>query len=620
MAKKQPSNDDDGAPETPRRRPRRGPSPSDAQYRIDLARATFPRGLYDRKTRQRLGLPNDPDEYASYVIELNLLKHGGLAAADNAFKDLYRRNIVENADDRPPVRVSKTYYSCFISMNEARRLVKADEAKGGVRQRSIYRIWPDFKVNAQIDRSVSTVKGDAALKSYAASGDGVIWAVIDSGITASHPHFGNFEAAQRATRAAAAEAAAAEASESADTAKSMGATDAEARTSAAAAAVDAARQAAASVTRRDQDAQRQHTLLAPEVATLHRFFGRELKGKLKIPTPLGDPDADPDMDPEERHKLVARHVELALADDFGHGTHVAGIISGGLLEQTASAQVFERKFKTDTEGMDKVEITVVERTVRDPRAFRGVAPQCKLVSLRVLDENGDGFASDIIRALDYVRERLNGDPKMLVVHGVNLSVGYEFDAEMFACGGSPLCVEVDRLVQAGVVVVAAAGNTGYGTLPAAERNTKVGLANTINDPGNARNAITVGATHRDSPHTYGVSFFSSKGPTGDGRLKPDLVAPGERITSCAAGKKLREVLHDRTEEAGAAYYVDDSGTSMAAPHVSGAIAAFLSIRQEFMGKPLDVKSIFLKTATSLGRERYFEGCGLVDLMRAIQSV
>ena len=321
-----------------------------------------------------------------------------------------------------------------------------------------------------------------------------------------------------------------------------------------------------------------------------------------------------------RAELVAMHVKRALDDDFGHGSHVAGIIAGGLGDAKAPAAVFERKFKTDAEGMDKVEVEVVQRDVRDARAFRGVAPQCKLVSLRVLDENGDGYASDIIRALEYVRDRLNGDPKLLVVHGVNLSVGYEFDAEMFACGGSPLCVEVDRLVQAGVVVVAAAGNTGYGTLSAKERNTKVGISNTINDPGNARHAITVGATHRDSPHTYGVSFFSSKGPTGDGRLKPDVVAPGERITSCAAGKRLAELFQKVPEKAEVAYYVDDSGTSMAAPHVSGAIAAFLSIRKEFMGKPLDVKDIFLKTATSLGRERYFEGHGLVDLMRAIQSV
>ena len=604
------------APRTPKRRPQRtaarteDPSTLDAQYRLDLARATFPRGLYDKETRKRCGLPDDPAAWASYVVELNLQKHGGLAAADNAFKDLFKRIVTKDAAERPPVRVSKTYYSCFISMNEARALVKADEAKGGLKERSIYRIWPDFKVSAQVDRSVSTVKADAALKSYAASGEGVVWAVIDSGIAVTHPHFGSFEAASRAQ-------AAADAAEAAD--KALTAARAKSAKARAAATDEAAEDQQAPPRRQpgDEEARRLHALLAPEVATLHRFFGRVREGKLKIPKPLGDPDADPDMPPKERDALVKEHVKRALADDYGHGTHVAGIIGGGLADAAADARVFERKFKTDTEGM-RVEITHVKRTVRDASRLRGVAPQCKIVSLRVLDENGDGYASDIIRALEYVRDRLNGDPKMLVVHGVNLSVGYEFDAEMFACGGSPLCVEVDRLVQSGVVVVAAAGNTGYGTLAAKERNTKVGLSNTINDPGNARNAITVGATHRDSPHTYGVSFFSSKGPTGDGRLKPDLVAPGERITSCAAGRKLQEL--DVADPAGAAYYVDDSGTSMAAPHVSGAIAAFLSIRKEFMGKPLDVKGIFLKTATTLGRERYFEGYGLVDLMRAIQSV
>jgi subtilisin family serine protease len=255
-------------------------------------------------------------------------------------------------------------------------------------------------------------------------------------------------------------------------------------------------------------------------------------------------------------------------------------------------------------------------------ALHGVAPRCKLISLRVLDREGKGRTSQVIQALEYIRDKINDNPKLMRVHGVNLSVGYEFDAEMFACGQSPLCNAVDRLVQEGVVVVAAAGNTGFGTVAASAGASKVGLSNTINDPGNAALAITVGATHRDAPHTYGISYFSSKGPTADGRLKPDLVAPGERITSCAAGKKLEDARKssDGAADGKDAFYVDDSGTSMAAPHVSGAIAAFLSIRREFIGKPLEVKRIFLDSATSLGRERYFEGRGMVDLMRAIQLV
>jgi serine protease AprX len=182
-------------------------------------------------------------------------------------------------------------------------------------------------------------------------------------------------------------------------------------------------------------------------------------------------------------------------------------------------------------------------------------------------------------------------------------------------------VEVDRLVRSGVVVVVAAGNTGYGSLSSLQRQTKVGLTMTINDPGNARLAITVGATHRDMPHTYGVSYFSSKGPTGDGRPKPDLVAPGERITSCAAGRSERRVRASvGTVSPQCAVYIEDSGTSMAAPHVSGAIAGFLSIRREFIGQPEEVKRVFCAAATSLDREPYFQGHGLLDLMRAIQSI
>jgi subtilisin family serine protease len=251
-----------------------------------------------------------------------------------------------------------------------------------------------------------------------------------------------------------------------------------------------------------------------------------------------------------------------------------------------------------------------------------MAREAKLVSLKVLDDRGNGQSMNVLRALEYVRKDVNGYGKLLRVHGVNLSLGYEFDPKWFACGQSPICAEVDRLVRSGVVVVVAAGNTGYGSLTALARQTNVGLTMTINDPGNAALAITVGATHRDMPHTYGVSYFSSKGPTGDGRLKPDLVAPGERITSCAAGKALASAFpgEEPPEPDKTAVYVEDSGTSMAAPHVSGAVANFLSIRREFIGRPDEVKKIFLESATSLGRERYLQGHGLVDLMRAIQSI
>ena len=141
---------------------------------------------------------------------------------------------------------------------------------------------------------------------------------------------------------------------------------------------------------------------------------------------------------------------------------------------------------------------------------------------------------------------------------------------------------------------------------------------TINDPGNSALAITVGSTHRNAPHAYGVSYFSSKGPTGDGRAKPDLVAPGERITSCAAAD-LTAVVGGAVPP-DTAVYVEDTGTSMAAPHVSGAVAALLSVRREFIGQPEDVKNVFVDSATDLGRGREFQGGGLLDLMRALQKI
>jgi serine protease AprX len=588
-----------------------------------FSRATIPRQMEDPDQREVWGLPPNEKDFGPYIIELNIQHGDGLLGAANAFVQLHDKEIAD--PNRPPERIGKTFYSCDLNVKEWRRLVMADErnaeeqaeqaakssstnvaATSPARYRCIYRIWPDFPVGSHTDHSVKTVKADAALKAFDAGGEGIVWAIIDSGVDADHPHFGDAAGARNG----------------------------------------------------DSNAKSKHLLFADSVAGLHRCFcqvSTEVNG-IPIDRRLGDPDIDPDPFPylmpgagapegvrasalearkkaiearqaalDRRPKLLEEHQKAALTDRFGHGTHVAGIVAGGadVRPGNVEVRVFERQYKTDSEG-DKASQSYGLRGC-DASHLRGVAPRCKLISLRVLDDKGEGRSSDVMRALEYIRERLNDDPKMLRVHGVNLSVGYEFDPEMFACGQSPLCTEVDRLVQAGVVVVTAAGNTGFGTVAAQQRASKVGLSNTINDPGNAALAITVGSTHRDSPHTYGVSYFSSKGPTGDGRLKPDLVAPGERITSCATGTMLGNAIRDLAVSDPSATnsdacYVDDTGTSMAAPHVSGAIAAFLSIRREFIGKPLEVKRIFLDTATPMGRERYFEGHGLVDLMRAIQSV
>jgi subtilisin family serine protease len=333
--------------------------------------------------------------------------------------------------------------------------------------------------------------------------------------------------------------------------------------------------------------------------------------------------------------------KAACQDLFGHGTHVAGIIGGEIPEdpapspgddadaqgrltaQNAPAVAFHRERNEKDETIT---------TVTPLTKISGMAPRCKLLSLKILDQNGEGKASSLIAAIEYI-QYLNGYGRLLLIQGINISVGYSYKPEWFGCGQSPLCVEIDRLVKTGVCVVVAAGNDGYGFVSSTNTSgAAAGLDVTIADPGNADLAITVGSTHREMPHTYGVSYFSSKGPTGDGRLKPDILAPGEKIISCMSAQTTDDVLQKAklsrqavTDAAaaarkGAGLYREDSGTSMAAPHVSGVIAAFLSNRREFIGRPEAVKEIFLSTATDLKRAVYFQGKGLVDLMRAIQSI
>ncbi|WKZ20182.1 MAG: S8 family peptidase [Candidatus Jettenia sp. CY-1] len=484
--------------------------------------------LKEKQKKLKEGPAHKPKVFP-VIIDLNLEYPTGRDGARDWVMKTTKEIISEIGKDKDPghqginelkSKRSQQYLFASLEGDVIRELVKRD-SRAKVKERAIYHIWPDFPVKSLINKSISTVKADAAQTSFSAYGEGIVWAVLDSGIDATHPHF-----------------------------------------------------------------------------TLH--------DNLNLKDPLIHTDFT---------KLGSANPEDAKQDAFGHGTHVAGIIAGEMRVKNKDGKEGEaEKIRAYTRLRNEDgEISYNELTLD---AISGMSPKCKLLSLKVLDEKGDGLASNLIAAIEMIQE-INGYGRRLLIHGVNMSVGYDFEPEWFACGQSPLCVEVDRLVRSGVVVVVAAGNTGYGVAQSQFRGViSAGMDLTINDPGNAELAITVGSTHKDMPHVYGVSYFSSKGPTGDGRIKPDLVAPGEKILSCAAGKRRAEMR----EKIGDCDYLEESGTSMAAPHVSGVIAAFLSIRREFIGQPEKVKEIFLSTATDLKRERYFQGYGLVDLMRAIQSV
>lgn len=296
-------------------------------------------------------------------------------------------------------------------------------------------------------------------------------------------------------------------------------------------------------------------------------------------------------------RTIARQLDLALPPDWSlieplisvgnqddgaqlvsdHGTHVAGILAADWRT-------------TGPDGREKI-------------LLQGICPDLRLVDLRVIHpDSRQSTEFAVLAALEYVqyanaRAGANGP----VIHGVNVSLSIPHDVRNYGCGATPVCVACDRLVNSGVVVVAAAGNRGWNELEAGFGNF---VFSSITDPGNARDVITVGSTHRIKPHTYGVSYFSSRGPTGDGRVKPDLVAPGEQIQGPIRG--------DADDDLG--------GTSMAAPFVSGAAAMLLSRHRELIGDPARIKEILCSTATDLGRERYFQGHGMLDVLRALQSV
>ncbi|MBI4361720.1 MAG: S8 family serine peptidase [Euryarchaeota archaeon] len=235
-------------------------------------------------------------------------------------------------------------------------------------------------------------------------------------------------------------------------------------------------------------------------------------------------------------------------DDHGHGTHVAATAAGdGLL--------------------------------------RGVAPGATLRAYKVLNQYGSGSWSQVIagieRAVDPDQDGDSSDRADII----SMSLGGRGNAD------DPVSRAVDRAVEAGVIVTVAAGNSGP-------------RPSTIQSPGTARLAITVGASDdRDN-----IAWFSSRGPTGLGLVKPDLVAPGVAICAAewASAWADRRCLDNR--------HVELQGTSMATPHVAGAAALLKQLHPDW--SPREVKAALKNTARDLGLDRNIQGAGRLDAGRA----
>ncbi len=406
--------------------------------------------------------------------------------------------------------------------------------------------------------SRKTVKADAAQQLFRVGGRGIRWAVIDSGIDAMHPAFVDRRKLDGGLAAA----------------PTNPSYPADPQHSRVVETLDFTR----------LDGLLQDSLTDPQRRTVRLTTGlTDQQLQDQIDTLRQDLYSGRMLDWSRLASLLrVRHDKAGYAaPQVQHGTHVAGIIGADWRRSD-----YLKKVPAEIESGDLI----------------GMCPEIEFVDLRVFSQDRtDEFT--LLAALQYLRW-LNQSKDQRYVHGANLSFSLPHDVRNYACGRTPICEECERLWGTGLVLVAAAGNYGFAQPKDAFAMGDAYRNISLTDPGNAECVITVGSTHRSAPHAYGVSYFSSRGPTGDGRMKPDLLAPGEKIQSTVPGGGVA---------------VQD-GTSMAAPHVSGIAALVMSRNPELQGQPNRIKTLLCNSATDLGRERYFQGAGLVDVLRALQSV
>ena len=213
--------------------------------------------------------------------------------------------------------------------------------------------------------------------------------------------------------------------------------------------------------------------------------------------------------------------------------------------------------------------------------YCGVAPGATLYAAKVLKASGSGMMSDVMAGVEWAVDQ--------GVQVISLSLGGSGPSS----GDDALSETCDAAVDQGVVVCVAAGNDG-------PRQYSIG------SPGAAQKVITIGASNDQDT----VASFSSRGPTADGRIKPDVVLPGVDIVAARASEtSMGTPLNER--------YTSASGTSMATPHAAGVCALLLEAQPDLT--PEEVKSRLMSTTVDLGATQYTQGSGRVDAYTAVHN-